>query len=79
MKIKKHEQEVSLEQMGEDLANLTKDCTQMHFTTNKTQKLDKQCWAWLHIGFISALKLYNPGFTDEITGKIVDIAQKKLE
>lgn len=79
MKIKKHEQEVSLEQIGEDLAQLTKECTATHFTANKTNKLDKQAWAWLHIGFISALKLYNPGFTDEITMKIVDIAQKKLQ
>jgi len=80
MKIKKHEQEVSLEQMGEDLANLTMDCTRMYFEADKTEKkLDKSNWAWLHIGFISALKLYNPNFTDELCHKIVDIAQKKLK
>lgn len=78
MKIQKHEQEVSLEQMGEDLANLTLDCTKMHFESKTENKLEKSNWAWLHIGFISALKLYNPNFTEEMCHEIVEIAQKKL-
>ena len=79
MKIKKHEQEVSLEQIGKDLAQLTMEATQIHFKTQKTNKLDKQCWAWMGIGFTTALQLYNPNFTDEMVDKIIKESQKHLK
>lgn len=70
---------IELERLATDLAEITMMCTKLQMEKDKVDVLEKSHWAWLHIGFISGLKVFNPDFTDEVCDKIIELAQDKLK
>lgn len=68
----------STEDLGEILASETLHITGMFFNADKKKKsIDRQYWAWLHLGFIAALKLH--GYTDKECDEALAKCQSELE
>jgi len=63
------------EQITDAIVNLTEDYTDVYFETFK-RDMDKQLWAALHVGFISAMKLN--GYSDTLLNAALADAQERM-
>jgi len=63
-------------ELAEILAQLTVDTTDMYFASGEHKTLDKQLWAFLHIGFIGCLKLN--GYSEEECDEVINLTQELL-
>ena len=62
-----------IKKMAEILAGETYHISDMYY---QAEKLDKQLWAWLHLGFIAGLKAN--GWSDKDCNEIVEKTQEIL-
>jgi len=64
-------------ELAEILYQETMNVSNLYFKSTKEQSLDRQYWAWLHLGFIAALRL--DGYTDEQCNEIIDQTQDLIK
>ena len=63
--------------LGQLLCDVTLQTSDIYIKTSGKKKIDKQMWAFLAIGFTSALKLY--GWNKKEIEEIITVSQKELE
>ena len=66
------------QELGRMLYDETYNVTKIYYDQHaEKETIDKQLWAWLHLGFIAGLKAC--GYTEEECNAIIDITQEHLK
>lgn len=65
------------EQLSQDLYDLTYMATDTYFETFKDRDtFDKQLWAFLHLGFVTALQV--SGYKEDFINQVLKLTREKM-
>lgn len=70
-------QKRSVEEIKELMVYELMNCSNIYFETTKSKTIDKQVFAWFHLGVFSALKF--AGYEEKDLYKALTKAQKELK
>lgn len=64
-------------EIGEILASETINVSKMQMEATKSKMIDKQYWAFFHLGFVANMKLN--GVSEKDIDEVLEVAQGELE
>jgi len=67
----------TIKELAEILYVQTVEATNVYFKTTKKKKMDKQLWAWLHIGFLSGI--VECGYTEKEAMEVIALTKSHIK
>ncbi len=66
----------TIEELTQDLLQITDEYTQFYLQSRKTNRINKELWGALHLGYVAALKTV--GYETETLDKVIEGTIKDL-